>query len=374
MNIGFDAKRLFLNHTGLGNYSRFIVESLITQFPENNYQLFTPRIKRTTDTEFFLNREQVSVFTPPRAMPLKSVWRTAGASFMKPVKELDIYHGLSAELPLFLPKKVKKIVTVHDLIFIRYPEYYSAANRFIYKAKLKAACTAADVVVAISQQTANDLFEFLNVPRDKVKVIYQGCHNQFRQRLSEESRRSVLLRHKLPKEYILNVGTIEPRKNLLALIRALALIPESERIPLVVVGKATPYFDLVMQEVKKLKLENWTRFIHNLPFPDLPAIYQGAQVFVYPSLFEGFGIPIVEAVESGVPVITSTGSCFSEAGGSDSVYVDPNSPEELATQLKRLNSDEALRSVMVSESQIFAEKFLPASIANDMMNCYRALL
>jgi len=170
------------------------------------------------------------------------------------------------------------------------------------------------------------------------------------------------------------VGTIEPRKNLLALIQALALISEGQRVPLVVVGKATPYFDLVMLEVTKLKLENWVKFIHNLPFSDLPAIYQSARVFVYPSLFEGFGIPIVEAIESGVPVITSTGSCFSEAGGSDSVYVDPNSPEELATQLKRLTSDVALRSVMVSESKIFAEKFLPASIANDMMNCYRALL
>jgi glycosyltransferase involved in cell wall biosynthesis len=374
MNIGFDAKRLFLNYTGLGNYSRFIVESLITHFPDNNYRLFTPRKRHTPDTDFFFNRNQVTVHTPPVSMPIKSLWRSAGVSFSKQASDLDVYHGLSGELPAFLPAKVKKVVTVHDLIFIRYPEYYGSINRAIYKAKLKYACDKADIIVAISQQTANDLFEFLKVPRGKVKVVYQGCHNQFRQKLTMDSREAIRLKHKIPENYILNVGTIEPRKNLLVLIRALALIPESERIPLVVVGKATSYFNLVLDEVKKLNLINSVIFIHNLPFNDLPAIYQGASVFVYPSFFEGFGIPIVEAIESGVPVITSTGSCFQEAGGPGAKYVTPVDPQEIANAILEIIHNQTERDSMVGQSVQYIQRFGPSSIAKEMNELYSQLV
>jgi glycosyltransferase involved in cell wall biosynthesis len=376
MNIGFEAKRFFTNQTGLGNYSRFIIDALSNYASENQYHLYTPRLNANNEITPILKRTNVKTHLPSKFYKIThttSLWRSWGMCKDPSIKNLQIFHGLSHELPVNFPKHVKKVVTVHDLIFYRFPQFYKSVDVSIYKTKLTHACKNADKIIAISEQTSQDLQQFLKVDPAKIEVVYQGCHPNFKRHISEAEKRNVKLKYNLPDRYILNVGTIEVRKNIKVLIEALAMLPKEERIPLVVVGKATPYLKEVIVSASKLDVLDNIIFIHNASFQDFPAIYQQAEVFVYPSLFEGFGIPLVEAIESGVPVVTSTGSCFREAAGPDALYADPDSPEELSFHLKNILTHPALREKMISESKKYTLRFSPQNVAKDMMTVYNQM-
>lgn len=375
MNIGFEAKRFFTNFTGLGNYNRFVVSALASQYPDISLHLFTPKLRAHPDVDNALSGRNIKVVRPQGilSMPvLSSFWRTRFVSGEKVMKELNVFHGLNQELPLGLPKHLKKVVTVHDLIFLRYPALYNSVDVKIYTAKVKSACHAADQIIAISRQTAEDLTTILGVERpEKIKVVYQGCHPIFSKTVSEEEKELVKKKYNLPDEYILTVGTIEERKNLKTLVGALSLVAPDKRKPLVVVGRATKYIDHVKEIIHMNKLESEVQFVHNVSFADLPAIYRGAKVFVYPSFFEGFGIPLVEAITCGVPVITSHGSCFSEAAGPDAIYADPNDAESYANALEKVLSDALLQSQMIKNSLSYIQKFQPGVIARNLMDVYK---
>jgi glycosyltransferase involved in cell wall biosynthesis len=272
---------------------------------------------------------------------------------------------------LNLPRKIKKIITVHDLIFYRYPEFYKAIDIAIYKKKLKFACEESDKIIAISQQTRADLIEFLKVNESKIEIIYQGSHPNFKRQLPASEIERVRNKHNLPSEYILNVGTIEKRKNLLVVIKALSLVPKESRIPLVILGRPTEYFKDVLAAARQLNVLDTIFFPQNVPFNEFPAIYQNAKLFIYPSLFEGFGIPLIEAIESRVPVITSFGSCFSEAAGPSSIFVDPCNEEALAFEIKKVLLDSALARSMVADSYEYIQRFEPAVIGQKIMDVYK---
>lgn len=372
MRIGFDAKRMFNNFTGLGNYSRFVVDALADRFPEHEYVLYTPRLRNHPETQVY--QQGKFIIRKPEsfvAKQLKSVWRSYALGNVAAQDGVTIFHGLSNELPLTKPASLKTIVTVHDIIFKRYPEYYKPIDVQIYTWKLKKACASADVVIAVSQQTSSDLQEFLHVPASKIRVVYQGCHPNFKVVASDEQKQSVRLKYNLPNEFLLCVGTIERRKNALTLVKAIAGLKSS--IPLVLVGKATEYLKEIQTYISNNNLENRVFIHHNISFADLPTVYQLAHVFIYPSLFEGFGIPIVEAIVSGVPVITSTGSCFVEAGGAGAIYVDPKNEEVLAKQIELVSSSTDLRTKMISTSQEYIQQFEPPIIAQNLMQLYQSL-
>lgn len=374
MNIGFDAKRAFLNFTGLGNYSRFVIQALQQNYADDHYVLFTPRVKKHPETDSLVS-QNTSIVTPSGiTKKVSSLWRLMLGGFSSVPKTLDVFHGLSAELPFLLPDSVAKVVTVHDLIFLRFPQFYNPIDVSIYKAKVKSACNRADKIVAISQQTADDIVDYLNIDRDKIEVIYQGCHENFKRAVSADEVSIVKQKYNLPNEYILNVGTIEERKNLGVLVKSLALLPETLRIPLVVLGRFTPYTKHVIEEARRLNVLNSIVFLHNASFSDFPAIYKGAKIFVYPSLFEGFGIPLVEAIEVGVPVITSTGSCFHEAAGPSAKYINPHQADELSAALTTILESTQLQQTMVAESKAYIEKFTPEKIAHDFNRLYSDLV
>jgi glycosyltransferase involved in cell wall biosynthesis len=373
VKIGFDAKRLFNNFTGLGNYSRFVVNALLDHVPGNEYLLYTPKQRSHPEINTITARKEVSVITPSSLYTFfkaGSIWRTWGIAKEPTVSGINVFHGLSNELPANLPARLRKIVTVHDLIFLRFPMFYNPIDVRIYEAKVKAACRAADGIIAISRQTADDVINFLGVPESKIEVVYQGSHPQFSTVKSNEEIAKVKRHYNLPGQYILNVGTIEARKNVMLAVQALELLPPASRIPLVIMGRETSYKKSVISAARKAGVAESIIFLHNASFADFPAIYQGAQLFVYPSLFEGFGIPLVEALESGIPVITSKGSCFTEAAGPHSVYVDPGDIEEMALQMNRLLSHPELRQRMVVSGRQFIEQFSPSTIAVQLMSVY----
>jgi glycosyltransferase involved in cell wall biosynthesis len=377
MNIGFDAKRFFKNFTGLGNYSRFVVDALSVYHPANQYILFTPRQRKHPEIDKLIQRENIEVVSPKGLYSksfLASLWRTFGIRNNAALNNVQIFHGLSHELPVGLPKKIKQVLTVHDLIFLRYPEFFNPIDVRIYKTKVAYAAKRADCIVAVSQQSANDVQEFLNVEKSKIKVVYQGVHPIFKVNKSSSEVEAVKQKYSLSSEYILNVGTIEERKNLKVLVKALGIIPERERISVVVLGRKTSYYTAVVDEIKRTGLARFFTFIDNASFQDFPAIYQGASLFVYPSLFEGFGIPLVEAIESGIPVVTSQTSSLPEAAGPASAYIDPHNAEGLATTIRKILNDSVLRGSMVSESKKYIAKFQPEVIANELMKVYQSIL
>jgi glycosyltransferase involved in cell wall biosynthesis len=378
MRIAFDAKRAFTNFTGLGNYSRFIIQALSKFYPENEYILYTP--KKNTKSKEVISLTQgpnIDVRTPSKMvnhMRLNSIWRSYMLGNTARKDKVDIFHGLSNELPMTSTHKLKTVVTIHDLLFIRYPELYNRIDVQIYKKKFRHACNVADRIIAISEQTAQDIVDFFNVDRSKIDVVYQGCLPEFRFEDESTGLRFIKDKYGLPDDFILNVGTIEPRKNALLILKALAHHKQTLDIPLVIIGKATKYKKELLEYAEKEQIENRIIFLHNVVLDDLPKIYQMAQVFIYPSIFEGFGIPIIEAINSSVPVITSKGSCFAEAGGPDCLYVDPYNPEELAEAILKVLQNTQLATQMRSNSLQYVKRFNEDKIAADMMAVYQKVL
>ena len=360
MRIAFDAKRAYRNHRGLGNYSRDVIRLLTTYAPENEYLLFA----QPTDRYSFPHTQTVA----PKGIwaLLSSLWRSYGC--VHDLEGIDIYWGLSGELPFGIHRRsVKKVVTIHDAIFLRYPELYSAGYRRMFTRKVQYACDHADLIIAISEQTKRDIIEFFHADERKIRVVYQGCHNRFREPVSAERLAQVMTQYALPEKYVLTVGAIEPRKNLRNLIEAMS--EAHIHLPLVAVGGKSAYAEQMAQLAAERGVT--LQMIHNLPFEDLPAVYKGAELFCYPSIFEGFGIPILESMCIGTPVLTSTGSCFSETGGEAALYADPNDPTEIGAQLSRILADTALQETMRTKGFAQAQKFTDEQVA---ANLVRAVL
>ena len=372
MRIGFDAKRAFRNFTGLGNYSRAAIAVLSEYYPDNQYYLYTTPYKPHPLLSF-ADKPNISICRPAgRLKHLPSVWRYYGLGSNIAADKVELFHGLAAELPANLAKTTRSVVTIHDLIFLRYPEYYKFIDRKIYTHKYRSACQRADLIIAISQQTKEDIINFFGIDEQKIRIVYQGCDRQFYTQAGDEEKNKVKALYQLPDNYVLYVGTIEQRKNLLTLVKAMELLPET--LKLVVIGKPTSYFDTVQAYIKRHRLEERICFQHQVAFSDFSAIYQQAQVICYPSLFEGFGIPLLEALNSSVPLVASNCSSLPEAGGPNSLYVNPLDHEAMADALRKAVEDETLRQLMIEEGIKYAANFREAAIAKNLWKVYQELM
>ncbi len=372
MRIGFDGKRAVQNFTGLGNYSRYIVDILCQFYPENEYILYAPKKRENKRLNKLTNQyRQLQLAYPVTFWERKfrSLWRISGITHQLEKEKVSIYHGLSNELPLNIHKSnIKSIVTIHDLIFLRYPQYYHFIDRKIYTYKFRKACENADKIIAISECTKRDIISFFHIPSDKIEVVYQSCDPIFGQSVNNEKKEEVRSKYQLPPKYILNVGSIEERKNALLLVQTLPQLPQD--IHLVIVGKRTPYTKKIERFASEHNLTSRVHIMHNVPFGDLPAIYQLAEIFAYPSYFEGFGIPIIEALHSGIPVVAATGSCLEEAGGPDSIYVNPDSVDEASRAFNEILSKPEKKKLMIEKGKEFIKQFSEEKQATQIINIY----
>lgn len=365
--IGFDAKRIVRNGTGLGSYARTLVNAL----SENEHlqlNLYAPDEGRDDLRQQIVNREKVK-FVYPEGLHFRfqrDLWRTKGV--VKQLKEdgVQLYHGLSGELPAGLKAAgIPGVVTIHDLIFLRHPEYYHWWDVEIYRRKFKSTLKEASRIIAISECTKRDILYYGDFPEDKIDVIYQGCSNRFRKSVSEADKNQVKAKYNLSDNFILNVGSIEARKNVLLAVKALGCLLDSFRM--VIVGKHTKYTDEVIAYVKKNGLEDRVQILHGIPDDDLPVIYHLAKVFVYPSRYEGFGIPIIEAIQTGLPVVACTGSCLEEAGGPDCLYVSPDDVEGMANAIKQAIAE---KDVRVPRAQEYIKRFENSNLAAQVIEEY----
>lgn len=373
MKIGFDAKRITHNATGLGNYGRFVVNGLSAAYPQHLYFLYSPSSGHDRLRARVAAAANVGFRYPPAgSWQPKAWWRSRGIVADLEKDGIDIFHGLSGELPAGLERTpVKWVVTVHDLIFLRYPAFYSWIDRHIYRYKFESACRRAHRIVAISEATRRDIVQYFGIDEQKIEIVYQGCDPAFGRRASDGEKAEVRRKYALPEQYLLTVGSIEDRKNLLLVVKALRLLGND--IPLVAVGRPTPYLDRVNRYIADNGLAGRVKMLHGVPFADLPALYQNASLFVYPSFFEGFGIPILEALSSEVPVIAATGSCLEEAGGPGSLYVDPRDEKDLARQIDRVLSEPALQRDMAAQGRSYLQNFTAPALSRRMMQVYESL-
>ncbi len=371
MQIAFDAKRIFQNYTGLGNYSRTLVKNLVKFFPEEKYHLFAPKIQENETTQFFLQNPNLPVHLPQHSF--HSYWRTYG--MMNDLKKsgATLFHGLSHELPIGIQKsKIKSIVTMHDLIFKVYPNYYPTAQRWIYDWKFRYACENSDVIIAISEQTKQDILTYYNIPSEKIKVIYQTCGDRFQEPIFQENIEKTRQNYHLPSEYMLYVGSVIDRKNLLRIVQAMKQLPSDLDIPLVVVGEGAAYMKKVKNFVQENGLKTQVVFISSVVYAQLPEIYAGASLFLYPSEYEGFGIPVIEALFTKTPVITSNCSCLPEAGGKDSLLVNPTSVEEIAEAIEKVLKDSTLQEKMIKNGYDYAVKnFSAEKVTKELFELYQ---
>ena len=289
---------------------------------------------------------------------------------------MELYHGLSNELPLNISKSgIPSVVTMHDVIYRRLPQCYKPIDRIIYDYKYGASCRNATRIIAVSQRTKLDVMEYYGIPEEKIDVVYQGCDDIFLTQASKEQIATTLKKYGVATPYIIQVGSIEERKNAMLSVRALSALSDRPGLPadlkLVLVGRRTAYLDKVMTEAEKLGVTGRVQVLDNVMFKDLPALYQGALTAIYPSRYEGFGIPVLEALNSRIPCIAATGSCLEEAGGAEGLYIDSDNARELAEAITLVNTDLTVRNRIIEAGVRHASRFSNADIPERLMKVYR---
>ncbi|MEL6536997.1 MAG: glycosyltransferase family 1 protein [Bacteroidota bacterium] len=375
MKIGYDAKKLFGNHAGLGNYSRTLVENMHALYLNTPITLYTTKLSQGPATQHFETAKDITTHAYTKWD--KALWRSRG--IIKQLKRdgIDLYHGLSHEVPFGIHRSgIKSVVTMHDLVYQIYPQDYGQVDRWIFDAKFRYACQHADQIIAISESTKQDLIKYLDADPERISVVYQACHREFYSAQTEISFKTVAKHYDLPEKYLLVVGSIFPRKNLSLLLRALALLPTALQLPLVLVGKGDAHKQELLQLAHELGIEHLLVWAHNVnQTQPLRTVYQNATAFVYPSRYEGFGIPVVEALLSRTPVITTQISSLPEAGGPDSMYVDPDDPQGLAEAIERVSQDAELRKEMTEKGFAYATRmFGRDTTTRQVMGIYERVL
>ncbi|MDO4461267.1 MAG: glycosyltransferase family 1 protein [Bacteroidia bacterium] len=378
MNIGFDAKRLYNNFTGLGNHSRTSMDILTQYYPENTYYLYTPKIKNHHTMLQYLDKEHCKTILPPKNTS-GSFWRTFRLSNRLIQDKIDLFHGLSNELPVGIQKRnIPSVVTIHDVAFKSFPDMYHWQDRYIYDLKWKHAIKYADRIIAISDFTKQEIIRYYNVDESRIDVVHQPVNPYFytedNNELSLDEINRVLSAY--PDDFILYVGSINSRKNLLGIVKAVELLPKDIQIPIVAVGGDSSYKIEVQQYIAKHNLQHLVIFpTHRIEDDELHLLYQKARLFAFPSFYEGFGLPVVEALLKGCPVVTSNTSGLVEAGGPYSLQADPHSPEDISNKIQTILTDDTLRANLITEGREFAMKtYHPRILAERLMDAYNKVL
>lgn len=381
MNIGIDAKRFFFNTSGLGAYSRGFYKALVSKATDDRFYLYSKKVRENNP---YLHSGEIKWENTKCVSPQNfyeklfgaALWRSYFINNQLNKDKIDIYYGLSNEIPYGIQKtKTKSVAVIHDLIFLRYPNLYPKTDVFFYKRKTDFACKNADYIVAVSEQTKADIIHFLNVKPEKITILPPICKEMYAQNASSSAKNPTEFHFK--KDYILSVGAITPRKNLLKTVQAFQLIHQKLEVDLVIVGTAVGlgrnYLAEIQAFIAKHHLTDKIHFLGNVSDAQLPSLYQNAKMLVYPSQYEGFGMPIVESLFSKTPVITSLGSCFDGTAGGGALYVNPNEITEIADSIEKLLINNALRENLIIAGFQHVQQFSAENIANEIFRFHSSI-
>ncbi len=356
MRIGINAFFLKRPETGSGQYTRHLLEALARVEPANEYILFGPAIR---DSRFAIRN-------------LRKLWFEQ-VSFPRACRGLDLAHVPYFASPLF--PTTPTVVTIHDLIPLILPAYRGSLLVRAYTRLVAAAARRADAVIADSQASKRDIVRLLGIPSPRVHVVYLAADEKFRPVRDEALLGAVRRRYGLSDRYILYLGGFDCRKNVATLLRAFARLRRPADLKLAIAGRLperdTPFFPDPRRLAKELGIEEWVAFIGWVAEEDKPALYSGAVAFVFPSLYEGFGLPPLEAMACGAPVIASDRASLPEVVGQGGLLVDPTDVDGLAAAMERLLTDEGLRAELGERALVQAAKFRWEKTARETLAVYR---
>jgi glycosyltransferase involved in cell wall biosynthesis len=327
--------------SGISAYVRNMLQALAARDPRNEYILYSNRDIRFEPPARWRKRTR-------GLFPYGSLWVQAELPRWLAQDQVDVYWGTEYPLPLGAPRQTRLVLTMHDLVHVLYPETMSTLNLALSNLLLARSVARADAIVTISDSTRIDLQRLMRPRTRLVRVIPLGVNGAFSARDQEQARTRVEQRYPGLSPYVLTVGTFEPRKNVGTLVRAFQSI--AARIPhrLAIAGGGGWKHEPLLSEIERGGLGERVRRLGYVPDDALPDLYAGADAFVFPSLYEGFGLPPLEALASGVPVVCSNASSLPEVVGDAAVLVDPREPESIAAGLLRVLEDPALRRSLVA--------------------------
>lgn len=357
MRIGFDAKRYFNNQSGLGNYSRGIIRNLAELYPGHEYFLFN---KHSVEESF---SRKIKVINPESK---SFFWRQFGIAPRAQKLNVEVFHGLSNEIPFGLKKHgIKSVVSIHDIIFKKFPSHYSIADRMIYDYKTRYALKNADAIIAISESVKEDLVHFYKADKNRIEVIYQFLEPQF----YEEGQNFARL---LEVPYFIYVSSFQHRKNHMGLLDAYLKVHKQIDQHLVLLGMAGETLEQAKTFVNKNGLETKVHFFINADTDTKTAFIKYADGFIYPSLDEGFGIPLAEAAMLNVPLAVSTIPVFKEIADKAAIYFHPNKSNEIASSILQLALPES-RKRFYENRHIIVDKVSKITIGQKLINLYQSL-
>jgi glycosyltransferase involved in cell wall biosynthesis len=371
MRIGIDA-RLLSKWTGGGSvYLQNIVSMLEKIDSENTYYLYS---NRDLQLPFKNPRWVKRVGSAPSLVP-GTFWLQTAARSMAIHDRIDVFWGPNQALPFGLPSGTGKVLTVHDMVWRRFPDTMAAYTRAVHTIFHERWIREADAIIAISQTTAQDLQALLSVPVSKVRVVHHGVQSEYRVRDQKDAAQYIARRFRTSDNYVLSVGTIQPRKNLVTLIEALSILHRNgQSLQLLIAGASGWKTSEIYVAVRRCGLtEREVNFLGHVSEEDLPLVYCGARLFVFPSLYEGFGLPLVEAMASGVPIVASNALPMPEILEDAAILVSPRNPQEFADAIGRVAQDCDLRRTLGARGLRRASHFRWDAAASQTLQLFEEL-
>ena len=345
MRIGIHAQPLSRQRTGIRNYIHGLVQLLPQAAPQHDYFLYSNTdIKLPSLNGSFRKRIDHRFSWCPGAL-----WFKGRSGELARRDRVDVFWSTATMLPFWLPPNALKVVTVYDLVWVRCPETTTSYNLFLHKMWARKSLIDANYIVVISETVKEELVRTLGVPREKIRLVYPGVSERYKVQDRSKAAAYISKKYGVPERYIATVGIVHPRKNLGLLVETLRILKTSGELnyPLLVGGPIGFKNSSLFQAIRDAGLtESEIRFLGYLPEEDMPSFYAGAQLFLFPSLYEGFGLPPVEAMACGTPVISSDAPSMPEVLGEAAILEPLSSPERFATAIRKVLADDSLRDSM----------------------------
>jgi glycosyltransferase involved in cell wall biosynthesis len=373
MKIAIDLTQIPAQLTGVGFYMENLVKALNELHDDNEYYLF---LKPSALATFQVPSQRFKyIIVPKRPYIFRVLWEQFVLPLYLLFMKIDILHSPHYTTPLF-GWWFKRVVTFPDMTFFLFPEMHQRWKVSYFQTMTKLSARFADRIISISHSTTQDIVNKLGVPVEKVATTQLAVSPKYQPGLDKRYVAAVKTKYNLPLEYILFVGTIEPRKNIIGLVRAYFALPQAikDRFSLVIVGKKGWHYQELFFKVKNSSDRSKIVFPGYVTEDDLPAIYGGASLFVYPSFYEGFGIPVLEALACGVPTITSNLSSMPEVAGNAGLLFDPNNVEELTKAMMLVLNEPARAKKMIDMGLNQAAAFSWKKCAQETLAVYNGVL
>lgn len=377
MKIGFDATNAFTDFGQQGIYSRSVIRTLSRNFPENEYTLYTTSLKQDHVDKDLLEHRQIRLRTPSfivSKLKMGNIWRSTMLGNIAVKDDIDVFHSLNNQLPLIIDKRLRTVVSIQNLHFLRYPDMFKGLDIEILKRRYKHACTVANMIITPTSQTAEDLVTFFNINPEKVLVIPQACDVTFQKEYAPYEALVLSDKYKLPGDFILARSSKEVLNDN-ALNAVKVYVKSKIDIPLVIAGQISKKQEVsIWKIITEEKINRNVIFLKDVPLDELAILYQLCQLYLHIPSFPSNCMPIQEAICARVPTICTRIPEFIEAGGLGPVYVRPGNIDEAADTIQNLLHNPSLLSNMIEQGSIHAQNFDNFRVAQQLNELYYSLL